>query len=204
MARKPGLEGITPSNEAFHWRMQRLRKVAAFVTSLVMVAALAGLFGPDRVGSVLRASVIYLVLLILFRLYGRRTLGQITTFDFVLLLIIAEAIQQAMIREDDSLTNAFLVILTLFTVDAVLSLFKHKSGRATALLEGMPLVLVDHGRPVKRVMDSVQLDESDILSAARELQGVQRMDQIRYAVLEVNGTISIVPDRTSPSKSEAA
>ena len=143
--------------------------------------------------AVLRSSIVYIVLLVLFRLYGRRTLGQITTFDFVLLLIIAEATQQAMVGEDYSLTNAFLVIMTLFSIDGVLSLLKQKSDRLTAIMEGLPLILVENGRPVQRVMKSVQIDESDVLSAARETRGVERMDQIRYAVLEVNGAISIVP-----------
>ena len=154
--------------------------------------------------AVLRASIIYIVLLILFRIYGRRTLGQITMFDFVLLLIIAEATQQAMVGQDYSLTNAFLVILTLFTIDGALSLCKHKSERASALLEGMPLVLVDDGRLVERAMSSLQLDESDILAAARESQGLERLDQIRFAVLEINGTISIVPKNNKSMKTEAA
>jgi len=143
--------------------------------------------------AVLRGGIIYLALLLLFRLYGRRTLGQITTFDFVLLLIIAEATQQTMVGEDHSFTNAFLLILTLFAIDAAFSFWKQKSARAAALLEGMPLVLVHQGRLVEKVMHSVQLDEADILAAARESKGLERLDQIRYAVLEVNGRISIVP-----------
>jgi uncharacterized membrane protein YcaP (DUF421 family) len=153
--------------------------------------------------AVIRAASIYLFLLAVFRLYGRRTLGQITTFDFVLLLIISEATQQAMIGQDYSLTNAALVILTLFALDQLLSMWKHRSPRATAVLEGMPLVLVDNGHVVKRVMDSVQLDESDILAAARQSHGLQRLDQIQYAVLEINGSISVIP-RREDTEGEAA
>src|SRR5687767_1509557 len=129
--------------------------------------------------SVIRGGVIYLILLIVFRLYGRRTLGQITTFDFVLLLIISEATQQAMLGEDYSLTNSILVILTLFAIDQILSKLKQRSHTANTVLEGVPLVLIDNGRPVKKVMDSVQLDEEDILSAARESHGLYRLEQIR-------------------------
>jgi uncharacterized membrane protein YcaP (DUF421 family) len=145
--------------------------------------------------SVLRAAAVYVFLVFIFRLFGRRTLGQITTFDFVLLLVISEATQQAMIGQDFSLTNAFLVILTLFALDEGLSLLKQRSPRADRYIDGVPLVLVDDGQVVKAVLDSVQLDEQDILSAARELHGLERLNQVLYAVLEVNGTISIVPRR---------
>src|SRR5688572_10719292 len=136
--------------------------------------------------SVLRAAFIYVFLLIVFRLYGRRTLGQITTFDFVLLLIVSEAIQNAMIGEDYSVTNSVLVVLTLFALDGVLSIWKQKSDRVTALIEGVPLVLVDEGKLIEKVMNSVQLDKADILSAAREAHGLESLSQIRFAVLEVN------------------
>jgi uncharacterized membrane protein YcaP (DUF421 family) len=153
--------------------------------------------------AVIRGGIMYLVLLLIFRMYGRRTLGQITTFDFVLLLIISEATQQAMVGQDFSLTNAFLVILTLFALDQILSKIKQKSEAANAILEGVPLVLVDDGRLVKRVMDSLQLDEEDILSAARDSHGISRLDQIRYAVLELNGAISIIPEGKTSSKEAA-
>ncbi len=67
--------------------------------------------------SVLRAAVVYLVILVLFRLVGKRSLADVGPFDFVLLLIIAEATQQAMIDDDNSMTNSFLVILTLLTLN---------------------------------------------------------------------------------------
>jgi uncharacterized membrane protein YcaP (DUF421 family) len=143
--------------------------------------------------SVLRGAFIYLFLLAVFRLYGRRTLGQITTFDFVLLLIISEATQQAMIGQDFSMTNAVLVILTLFGIDQLLSVWKQRSHHANAWMEGVPLVLINNGRVVRQVMNSLQLEEEDILSAARESHGLSRLDQIQYAVLEVNGRISVIP-----------
>jgi uncharacterized membrane protein YcaP (DUF421 family) len=143
--------------------------------------------------AVLRGAIVYLVLLVLFRISGKRSLAQITTFDFVLLLIVAEAIQQAMIDADNSMTNAFLVVVTLLGIDIALSLLKGRSRLLEKLIDDVPLVLVEDGRPLKERMDKARVDESDILTSARELQGLERMDQIKYAVLERSGGISIIP-----------
>jgi uncharacterized membrane protein YcaP (DUF421 family) len=143
--------------------------------------------------SVLRATVIYVVLLLVFRIAGRRTLSEMTSFDFVLLLIIGEATQQALLGEDFSLTNAFLVIVTLLAIDIAISLWKQHSETANRIIEGVPTILVDHGRPLKALMDKARVREEEVLEAARRLQGLERMDQIKYAVLEVSGGISIIP-----------
>ncbi|MBX6316751.1 MAG: DUF421 domain-containing protein [Isosphaeraceae bacterium] len=143
--------------------------------------------------SVLRAVVIYFILLVVFRIAGRRTLSEITNFDFVLLLIISEATQNAMIGEDYSIMNAVLVIVTLIALDIGLSLWKQRSHRLDRWLEGLPTVIVADGRPMRDLMVQARIDEEDILAAARELQGLERMDQIKYAVLERSGGISIIP-----------
>jgi uncharacterized membrane protein YcaP (DUF421 family) len=143
--------------------------------------------------SVLRGAAVYLFLLVVFRIAGQRTLAQITTFDLVLLLIISEAIQQALIGNDNSMTNAGLIVLTLAGLNVVLSVLKQRSKRVEKVLEDVPLVLVAEGRVLKERMDKVRVDEDDILEAARSLHGLERLDQIRYAVLERSGDISIIP-----------
>jgi uncharacterized membrane protein YcaP (DUF421 family) len=143
--------------------------------------------------SVLRAAAIYVILLIIFRISGKRSLAQITTFDFVLLLIIGEATQQALLGNDFSLINAFMVIVTLIGLDIGLSLLKQHSKRLELWMDDTPLVIVEDGRPLKERMDKARVDESDVLTAARELQGLERMDQIKYAVLERSGGVSIIP-----------
>ena len=143
--------------------------------------------------AVLRGLSVYIFLLIIFRISGKRSLGQVTSFDFVLLLIIAETTQQALLGDDYSVTNAFLLIGTLFGVDIGLSLLKQRSAKLDQLLEGAPLVIVEEGKPLKDRMDKARVDEDDILHAARELQGLERMEQIKYAVLERNGDITVVP-----------
>jgi uncharacterized membrane protein YcaP (DUF421 family) len=144
--------------------------------------------------SVLRAAAIYLVLLVVFRVSGRRTLAELTTFDFVLLLIIGEATQQALLGEDFSLTNAVLVITTLLTIELSLSILKQRVPFLDKLLDGVPMVVVDHGLPLRDRMRKARIDEEDVLEAARRLQGIERLDQIKYAVLEVSGGITVVPN----------
>jgi uncharacterized membrane protein YcaP (DUF421 family) len=147
--------------------------------------------------SVLRAAAIYLVLLVLFRIAGQRTLSDVTTFDFVLLLIISESTQQALLGEDFSLTNAFLVIITLIGMDIALSLWVQRWPWLSKWMEGVPLVIVEHGQPLRERMQRLRVSEDEVLTAARERQGLARMDQIQYAVLERSGGISIIPKQDS-------
>jgi len=93
--------------------------------------------------SVLRAAAIYLVVLVVFRLAGRRTLSELTTFDFVLLLIIGEATQQALLGDDFSIVNAMVVIVSLVVFDIALSLLKNKSRWLSKLIDGEPMIIVE-------------------------------------------------------------
>lgn len=143
--------------------------------------------------SVLRALFVYLFLLLVFRLSGKRTLSEATSFDLVLLLIISETTQQAMVDNDHSITNGIILILTLVGTDILLSLLKQWSPAVDAWVDGVPIIVVQDGIVLKDRVDRERIDESDILEAAREQQGIERLDQIRYAVLERSGKISVIP-----------
>lgn len=149
--------------------------------------------------SVIRAGTVYLVLLIVFRIAGKRSLAQITTFDFILLLIIAEAVQPALTGNDNSMTNSLLLVLTLVGIDVGLSLLKGRSELMEKLVEDVPLVLVVDGQPIQERLRKSRVDESDIMTSARMTQGLERMDQIKYAVLERSGGISIIPKQGAAS-----
>ena len=148
--------------------------------------------------AVFRAAIIYLFLLLIFRVAGERTLASLTTFDFVLLLIIAEATQQGLIGDDFSVTKALLLVSTLIGLDVALSLLKDRSRLLHKIIEGVPLVIVEDGRVLADRMQRARIGIDDVLQAARELQGLERLDQIKYAVLERTGEISIIP-RTQKS-----
>ena len=143
--------------------------------------------------TVLRACAIYVTLLVVLRVSGKRSMAQITTFDFVLLLIIGEATQQALIGDDFSITTGLLLILTLVGIDMALSLLQVRSPRLSRWLDGTPVVILENGRLLRDRLEKSRVDESDILTAARERHGLQRLDEIKYAVLERSGGISIIP-----------
>ena len=142
---------------------------------------------------VLRALVIYGFMLVLFRIFGKRTLGQITTFDFVLLLIIGESASQALMGVDFSLTTAMLLIVALLGIDFVLALAKQRSSRVEELMDGAPLIVVQDGKCLYQRLKRAGLDEADVLLAARRSHGLERLDQIKFAVHERGGDISIIP-----------
>jgi len=143
--------------------------------------------------SVLRAASVYLILMVILRIAGKRTLAQVTVFDFILLLIIGEATQQALLGDDFSIINAAIVIATLVLLDIVLSVLKQRWPRLDRVIDDAPVVIVDNGRLLWDRMNKARIDEQEILVAARELHGLERLDQVKYAVLERHGGISIVP-----------
>jgi uncharacterized membrane protein YcaP (DUF421 family) len=150
---------------------------------------------------VIRGIAVYLFLLLVFRVAGKRSLHSVTTFDFVLLLIIAETTQQALVGEDRSVTGAFLLIAVLVGIDILLSLIKRWSHRFDRLIEGQPLVILRDGVPLRSRMHVERVDDDDILSAARETRGIERFEDIKRAVLERNGAISIIPRDGTESRS---
>jgi uncharacterized membrane protein YcaP (DUF421 family) len=147
--------------------------------------------------SIVRGFAVYFFLLVVFRIAGKRSLGQITTFDAVLLLIISEAVQQALINNDTSMTNGFILVLTLLGLDLSVSLLTLNSRRLDKLINDRPLVLLENGRLFKDRMRKARVTEDDILAMARELQGLERLDQIKFAVLERSGGITVVPNEAS-------
>lgn len=147
--------------------------------------------------SVLRAVAIYFLLMVLFRITGRRSLAQMTPFDLVLLLIVAEATQQGLLGNDFSVTNAFVVILTLIGIDILLTFLTHRSRSLDRWVNDVPLVLIEDGRVIDDRLRKARVSVDDILEQARMTQGLERMDQIRYAVLERSGGVSIIPRQES-------
>jgi uncharacterized membrane protein YcaP (DUF421 family) len=142
--------------------------------------------------SVLRALAMYLALMVLFKIAGRRSLAELTTFDFVLLMIIGEATQQALLGDDFSLTNAFLVIITLIAIDVGFSLLKQRSSWISRLIDGEPTIIVENGKLLHRRLRHARLVEADVMEAARSSQGIETIEQIKFAIIERNGKISVI------------
>ena len=143
--------------------------------------------------TILRAAAIYLIIWLVMRITGKRTLAQVTIFDFVLLLMISQAGQQALLGDDLSLTNALLIIVTLVGIHLLFTAANYRWPVFDQFANDVPLVLIDDGRVLDERMRKSKVNEDDILEQARMAHGLERMDQIKYAVLERTGGISVVP-----------
>jgi uncharacterized membrane protein YcaP (DUF421 family) len=143
---------------------------------------------------ILRAAIIYLFLLLILRISGKRQFSEITTFDFVLLLIISEAVSQGLYGSADySLTASLLIVITLVALDVVLSFLKHWLRWFDDFLESKPTMLVQDGRLLQSNLARERIDESDILASARQIFGLESLSEVRHAILERDGSISIIP-----------
>ena len=143
--------------------------------------------------AVVRAAATYFVVWLILRISGKRSLAEITTFDFVLLLIISETTQAALTDKDNSMTGSFLLVITMIGIDRGISVWKQRSQLAEKWIDGTALIILENGVVFRDRMDKERVDEEDILQAARELRGLERLDQIKYAILERNGGITVVP-----------
>lgn len=141
---------------------------------------------------VLRAIGCYLLLLVLIRLSGKRGLAQITIFDLVLLLLISQAVGQALIGNDSSLTGAAIITITLIVINRVNDYVAHRWADASHVLEDAPLVLIEDGHIHEDRMSKMKIRLDDILETGRLDEGIERLDEVKHAVLERSGAISIV------------
>ncbi|MDU6821054.1 DUF421 domain-containing protein [Leclercia adecarboxylata] len=145
---------------------------------------------------ILRAVAIYLILLVVFKIAGRRALLQMTSFDLILLLIISEATQQALLGDDFSVTGAMLTIITLVVIDMLFGLAKKYISGTESMFDGSPVILVVHGELQQEKLKKVDVSCDDILVSARQNHGIYQLEKIKYAILERNGHISIIPEES--------
>ena len=143
--------------------------------------------------SVIKAAVVFFALWAIIRVSGRRALGEMTAFDFVLFMIIGGSTQRAITGQDYSLTNALLLVATFVALDVALSILELKSPFARRVLNSMPMILVENGHLMVERTRRARITQDNILESARRLHGLERIDQIKFAILEATGQITIVP-----------
>jgi uncharacterized membrane protein YcaP (DUF421 family) len=141
---------------------------------------------------VVRAAVIFIAVYAVTRLVGRRELGMNEPFDLILLVVIGDLIQQGVTQSDYSVTGTVLALSTFVLLTVALSYMSFRGTRVRKVLEGQPLVLIENGKPIEDNLKSQRLVIDEILSEAR-IQQVAFLKDIRWAILETNGSISIVP-----------
>ena len=140
----------------------------------------------------LRTAAVYLVTLIGLRLAGKREMGQMTVFDLVVLLLIANAVQNAMVGPDTSLVGGILAAVVLLALNAVVARLRLRWPRLRRIVEGSPTLLVLHGEAIPDHLRREGLDQETLKVALRE-HGVAELSEVEMAVLEIDGSISVVP-----------
>jgi uncharacterized membrane protein YcaP (DUF421 family) len=140
---------------------------------------------------VLRATVTLVVLFVLTRGMSKRSLGDLSPFEMLLLVTIGDIVQQGITQEDMSLTGSILVVSTFGFWITVLTWITWRSDRGRRIIEGVPIVLVRDGVPVDEALAVERMPLDEVLEAARQ-SGVEDLAKVRLAVLEVNGRISII------------
>ncbi len=140
---------------------------------------------------IVRSAAVYVFLLVLIRITGKRQVGQLAPFDLVLLLVLSNAVQNSMNAGDNSLVGGLIAATTLVVLNLVLGYATYKNKWIESLVEGRPQVLIHNGVLYTRALQDARLTHHE-LNAALRRAGCAGVDEVQYAVLENNGTISVV------------
>ena len=143
---------------------------------------------------VIRAVVVYVFMLLILRLTGKRQVGQLAPFDLVLLLVLSNAVQNSMNAGDNSLAGGLILAATLVILNFAVGYATFKSKRLEALVQGRPQLVVHDGKVFEEVMARAQLTHHELNAALRQA-GCATAEEVHAAILENNGSISVIPRR---------
>jgi uncharacterized membrane protein YcaP (DUF421 family) len=140
---------------------------------------------------VLRAVGLYLFMVLLMRVLGRRELSSLSPADLVLLIVLGDAVQQGLTQDDYSVTGALIAVSTIAALQVISSYVVYRSRRARRILEGEPVVVIQDGKLMERNLQRERMSEDDLAEEMR-LQQIASFDDVQWAILENNGQISFV------------
>ncbi|MET0548650.1 MAG: YetF domain-containing protein [Xanthomonas sp.] len=143
---------------------------------------------------VFRAVVVYVAVLVMVRVSGKRAMGQLTPFDMLLIVLLGNAVQNALLGEDTSLGGGLLLAATLIALNFTVGLVTSRSARVERLIEGEPVVLARDGHVFRQVLRRELVSHADFEAAMRQ-QGCEGIDDVRLALLETNGHITILSNK---------
>ncbi|WP_425250833.1 DUF421 domain-containing protein [Geothrix campi] len=146
---------------------------------------------------ILRALLVYGFLLVTLRLTGKRQVGQLSPFDFVLLLVLSNAVQNSMNAGDNTVGAGFILVATLLAVNGFMSWLTWRSKRAEILLDGRPQILVHNGQLDEAMLASERITRHELMAAVRQA-GVSDVADVRVAILETNGRINVIAKPPAP------
>jgi uncharacterized membrane protein YcaP (DUF421 family) len=139
-----------------------------------------------------RAAVVYVFLLFILRLTGKRQVGQLAPFDLVLLLVLSNAVQNSMNGGDNSLTGGLISASTLVGLNWLVGWLTFRSKRLEALIEGRPTILIHDGKVHYDALAKIQMTIHELKGALRA-EGCAGEEEVRFAVLENNGHVTVIP-----------
>ena len=142
---------------------------------------------------IVRSAVVYVFVILGLRLTGRRTIGQLNTVDVVLILIIANAVQNAMIGPDTSLIGGLIAASSLLVVNVAVSRLRERNREVERFFEGSPVVLISHGHLLEANLQRERITAEELAEALHE-HGVENVAQVKLCVLEIDGSLSVVPE----------
>ena len=142
---------------------------------------------------IIRAAAAYLILLFAVRLIGRRTASMMAPFDLVVLFLFGGALMAGVLGDDHSMTAAISAVFSIGLMHISVSMLKRVSSWFGRLVDGTPVVIYERGAWHQDRMRGMRILESDVMAAVRQ-KGLMRLEQVRYAVVERDGKVSIVPD----------
>ena len=141
---------------------------------------------------VFRALVLFTGVYLLLRVVGRRELAQMAPIDFVLLIVLGDAIQQGLTQDDYSVTGALIVLGTFASLQVITSYASFKVDRLRPVIEGEPIILIEDGKLIDRNLRRERLTAEEVAEEARQQQ-IASLEDVRWAVLETSGKISFIP-----------
>jgi uncharacterized membrane protein YcaP (DUF421 family) len=141
---------------------------------------------------IIRTAIVYIFLVVVMRLSGKREVGQMSILELIVVLVISDAVQNSMIGENTTLWGGLVAVLTLLGLDAALKTLAHRFRRVQHAIEGEPRLLVRDGRLLTKALDEEHVEPEEVRAAVRA-HGLARVEDVRIAVLEVDGSISVVP-----------
>jgi uncharacterized membrane protein YcaP (DUF421 family) len=142
----------------------------------------------------LRAIVLYLFLIFVMRVTGRRELAALSPIDLVLLIVLGDAIQQGLTQDDYSVTGALIAVSTIASMQVLTSYVGFKSRRMRKVLEGDPIVVVQNGKVIERNLKRERLTVDELCESMR-LKQIGSIEDVEWAILEGNGEISFLSKR---------
>lgn len=138
-----------------------------------------------------RSSCVYIFMIIAFRIFGKRELAQLSIADLVLVVLISNAVQNAMVGENTTLIGGITAASVLFALNMLLGVLMFRYKRIRNIVQSIPLTLISNGKIVQQHMDDVMLTEDELMAAVRE-HGVESIKDVSLAIMEVDGNISII------------